>query len=173
MPKPEYYVSSLISRCEEILAGDRGGSTQEEIDNLMVEMEGFRFPLECTRSSDIIKDRTLNGVRRVRGWLAANFAALTAQSGSTTVKAEASASATADVAVSMTQAIRALDDCRIGREETDALKAAIADLSAAGKDKPETTCEKASRLLDLAKKTADTAKAVAPFVAAALSMLNG
>lgn len=52
-----------------------------------------------------------------------------------------------------------------------AIKAAIADLEAAKGDRPETICEKASKLLDLAKKGADAAKAVAPFVAQALSSI--
>ena len=169
---PEYYVESLIVRCEEILAGDKGDATQDEINNLMEEMEGFRFPLQCTQSLQIIRDRSLSGVRKVRGWLIANLATLTAQSGQTTVKAEASASALVDVSVAMTQAVRALDGCDSTKEEIEALKAAVADLSAADKKEPEKVCEKASRVLDLAKKGADTVKAVAPLVAAALSAIG-
>ena len=72
----------------------------------------------------------------------------------------------------MTQAVRALDGCDSTKEEIDALKAAVADLSAADKKEPEKVCEKASRVLDLAKKGADTVKAVAPLVAAALSAIG-
>lgn len=52
------------------------------------------------------------------------------------------------------------------------IKAAIVDLEAAKDDRPESICQKASKLLDLVKKGADTAKAVAPFVAHALSLIS-
>lgn len=80
-------------------------------------------------------------------------------------EARANASANVDIR----EAIRAIDSCRGTDEELSALKAAVADLSAVGKNEPEKACEKASRVLDLAKKGADTAKAVAPIVAAIMS----
>lgn len=168
----EYYIESLICECEKILEGDYGNSSQEKIENLMEEMEGFRFPLMCTRSLQILNDKSPGGVRKVMGWLKANLATLTAQGGSTTVKAEANANATVDVSVAMTQTIRMLDGCSASKEEIDALKAAVADLAAADKNEPEKVCEKAARVLDLAKKGIDTVEAAAPLVAAALSALG-
>lgn len=168
----EYYIESLICECEKILAGEYGDSEQQKIDELMEEMEGFRFPLMCTQSIQILRDRTPRGVRKVKGWLIANIATLTAQGGSTTVKAEANANAAVDVSVAMTQTIRMLDGCSASKEEIDALKAAVADLAAADKNEPEKVCEKAARVLDLAKKGVDTVKAAAPLVAAALSTLG-
>ena len=44
----EYYIESLICECEKILSGEYGESEQQKIDELMEEMEGFRFPLMCT-----------------------------------------------------------------------------------------------------------------------------
>ena len=72
----------------------------------------------------------------------------------------------------MTQTIRMLSGCSAPKEEIDALKAAVADLAAADKNEPENVCEKAARVLDLAKKGVDTVKAAAPLVAAALSALG-
>lgn len=168
----EYYIESMICECEKILEGDYGGSTQQKVDDLMDEMEGFRFQLMCTRSTNILNERTPNGVRKVKGWLKANLATLTAQGSTTTVKAEARASAMVDVSVAMTQAVRALDECASTEEEINALKAAAADLSATNKNNPEKVCEKVLRILDLAKKGADTVKAVAPLVAAVMSAMG-
>ena len=83
-------------------------------------------------------------------------------------EAHASASATVDIR----ETIRAIDSCQGTDEELSALKAAVADLSAADKSEPEKACEKAMKVLDLAKKGADTVKAVAPRVAAFLSSLG-
>lgn len=82
------------------------------------------------------------------------------------------ATATANAAVTISQAFDALESCSLSPEELSEMKVAIADLEAAKGKAPETICEKASRLLDLAKKCADTAKAVAPYVAGALGTLG-
>lgn len=82
------------------------------------------------------------------------------------------ATATANAAVTISQAFDALESCSLSPEELSEMKVAIADLEAAKGKGPETICEKASKLLDLAKKGADTAKAVAPYVAGALATLG-
>lgn len=46
----EYYIESPICECKKNLAGEYGESEQQKIDELMEEMEGFRFPLMCTQS---------------------------------------------------------------------------------------------------------------------------
>lgn len=89
-----------------------------------------------------------------------------------TVSADSHAAATANATVTVTQTIEALESCSLSPEEFSEMKAAIADLEAAKGKAPETLCEKASKLLDLAKKGADTAKAVAPYVAGALATLG-
>lgn len=86
--------------------------------------------------------------------------------------ASSSSTATATATVSISQALDALESCSLSPEELSEMKAAIAELEAAKGKAPETICEKASKLLDLAKKGADTAKAVAPYVAGALSALG-
>ena len=97
----ETHVENLIYECDCITNGDYGESTQEHIDDLMLQMEGFSFPLMCTRSSAIPGDKTLNGVKRAKGWLVANMATLTNSGNGTTVSSSSvsQATATADVSV--------------------------------------------------------------------------
>lgn len=89
-----------------------------------------------------------------------------------TVSADSHATASANATVTISQAIDALESCSLSPEELSEMKAAIAELETAKGKAPETVCEKASKLLDLAKKGADTAKALAPYVAGALSALG-
>ena len=101
--------------------------------------------------------------------LVANMATLTSQTGdTTTISATAQASATAAAEVTMSQVIESLDSHIVDDAELAEIKAAVADLEAAKGKSPETICDKASKLLDLAKKGVDVAKAVAPYVAMAL-----
>lgn len=79
--------------------------------------------------------------------------------------------ATATVEITMSQTVREVERCDLDENVIQAIKAAIADLEAAKGGQPETICEKASKLLDLVKKGSDAAKAVAPFVAQALSLI--
>lgn len=83
-----------------------------------------------------------------------------------------SSTATANATVTISQTLDALESCSLSPGELSEMKAAVADLEAAKGKAPETVCEKASKLLDLAKKGADTAKAVAPYVAGALATLG-
>lgn len=83
-----------------------------------------------------------------------------------------SSTATANATVTISQTLDALESCSLSPGELSEMKAAVADLEASKGKAPETVCEKASKLLDLAKKGADTAKAVAPYVAGALATLG-
>lgn len=82
--------------------------------------------------------------------------------------ANLSSSVSVSVSVSLSATIDAIDKCGIDSEELSRIKAAIADLEASKGKSPETICDKASKVLDLAKKFTDVAKAVGPFVAMAL-----
>ena len=79
--------------------------------------------------------------------------------------------ATATSSVSLSQTIEALEECEATEEEIRNIKAAISELEAAKGKSPETVLDKTSKLLDLVKKAADTAKAVAPYAAMALQAL--
>lgn len=94
-----------------------------------------------------------------------------AQRGATVVlnnsnSAVSESSATADVSISQT--IESLDRCDASSEELRQIKSAVEDLAAAKGKSPETICDSASKVLDLAKKGVDVAKAVGPYVAMAL-----
>ena len=91
----ETHVEDLIYECDCITAGDYGESTQEHIDDLMLQMEGFSFPLRCTGSLTIPRDKALDGVKRAKGWLVANMATLTNSGNGTTVSSSSVSQATA------------------------------------------------------------------------------
>lgn len=57
----ETHVEDLIYECDCITAGDYGESTQEHIDDLMLQMEGFSFPLQVHRIAN-------NSQRQDSGW---------------------------------------------------------------------------------------------------------
>ncbi len=173
MADAKYYMDLMMAECESIIEGDYGDETQEHIDAFMDEMRGFKFPLFCTQSSDLPNDRTIRGMRRAKGWLVANMATLTSQTGdTTTISTTAQASATAAAEVTMSQVIESLDSHVADDAELAEIKAAVADLEAAKGKSPETICDKASKLLDLAKKGVDVTKAVAPHVAMALQGMS-
>ena len=67
-------IASLVIRCNNIINGEYGDDTQKEIDDLMEEMKGFELYLQMTRASTIVNSRTLDGVKRLKGWLTANAA---------------------------------------------------------------------------------------------------
>ncbi len=169
MADAKYHIDLMMAECESIIEGDYGDETQEHIDAFMDEMIGFKFPLLCTRSSDIASDRTIRGMRRAKRWLVANMATLTSQTGdTTTINTTAQSSATAAAEVTMSQVFESLDSQVADDAGLAEIKAAVADLEAAKGKSPETICDKASKLLDLAKKGMDVAKVVAPYVAMAL-----
>lgn len=169
MTDAKYHIEQMIAECECIIDGEYGDETQEHINAFMDEMRGFKFPLFCTQSSDLPSNRTIRGMRRAKGWLIANMATLTSQTGDTTnISMAAQASASASTVVTMPQVFDELESLIHDDAELSEIKAAVADLEAAKGKSPETICDKASKLLDLAKKGADVAKAVGPLIAMAL-----
>lgn len=169
MTDAKHHIEQMIAECECIVDGEYGDETQAYIDAFMDEMRGFKFPLFCTQSSDLPSDRTIKGMRRAKGWLIANMATLTSQTGdTTTISTTAQASASASVEVTMSQVFGELESLVHDDSELSEIKAAVADLEAAKGKSPETICDKTSKLLDLAKKGADVAKAVGPYIAMAL-----
>lgn len=117
----ETHVEDLIYECDCITAGDYGESTQEHIDDLMLQMEGFSFPLRCTGSLTIPRDKTLDGVKRAKGWLVANMATLTNSGNGTTVSSSSvsQATATADVSVEVSQAVTEIGNDPVLDSETE------------------------------------------------------
>lgn len=155
----ETHVEDLIYECDCIAAGNYGESTQEHIDDLMLQMEGFSFSLMRTESSAIPRDKTLNGVKRAKGWLVANMAALTNSGNGTTVSSSSvsQATATADVSVEVSQAVAEIgNDPVLDNETKAALELALsrARMAAETQDK-KGFAEHAARVIDLATKSAD------------------
>ena len=144
----ETHVEDLIYECDCITAGDYGESTQEHIDDLMLQMEGFSFPLRCTGSLTIPRDKTLDGVKRAKGWLVANMATLTNSGNGTTVSSSSvsKATATADVG----------NDPVLDNETKEALELALSRARMAAEAKNRTGfAEHAARVIDLATKSVD------------------
>lgn len=137
------------------------GSPSYTTDDAVKDVETLLLKMETYRDS---QERQM----RIAELEAAGRGAQIIVSNSGNNEAHASASATADIR----ETIRAIDSCEGTDEELSALKAAVADLAAADRSEPERVCEKASRVLDLAKKGADTVKAVAPIVGTILSALG-
>lgn len=155
----ETHVEDLIYECGCITAGDYGESTQEHIDDLMLQMEGFSFPLMRTGSSEIPRDKTLDGVKRAKGWLVANMAALTNSGNGTTVSSSSvsQATATADVSVEVSQTVAAIgNDPVLDNETKAALELALSRARMAAEAKNKTGfVEHAARIIDLATKSVD------------------
>lgn len=137
------------------------GSPSYTTDDAVKDVETLLLKMETYRDS---QERQM----RIAELEAAGRGAQIIVSNSGNNEAHASASATADIR----ETIRAIDSCEGTDEELSALKAAVADLAAADRSEPERVCEKTSRVLDLAKKGADTVKAVAPIVGTILSALG-
>lgn len=182
-------VDEFIARCDEVIA-ETGRFNPSQLADLSSEIcSSFNNAIPNIsryRGLNIngeIRPYTVEDIRRLRGKLAVyrdekdhelEIAKLNAAAAGVNVAVDNVNNniATANATVTVSQAAEALDSCDLSSESLAAIKAAVLDLETAKNKSPETVCEKASKLLDLAKKGADTAKAVAPFVAAALSALG-
>lgn len=184
-------VDEFIARCDEVIAHPKdfdqrmlAGLSSEicaSFNHVIPHISNYRG----MHINGEVPPYTVQDIRKLRGKLAVyrdekehelEVARLNAAAAGVSVAVDNSSSsvataiATAEVTISQT--LDALESCSLSPEELSEMKAAIADLEAAKGKAPETLCEKASRLLDLAKKGADTAKAVAPYVAGALGTLG-
>lgn len=161
------YIMRLHSRCHE--AAD-GKLTDEQMKALADEAMGAfgSLPIFGVSIQRAIAAKNWN----MLAGAIASCMQVDSQADRTTVTQIAHSSANATVEIAFSQTIKAIDRCDLDEDEIKEIKAAIVDLEAAKGDRPETICEKASKLLELVKNGADTAKAVAPFVAKALSLIG-
>ena len=143
----ETHVEDLIYECDCIAAGNYGESTQEHIDDLMLQMEGFSFSLMRTGSSAIPRDKTLDGVKRARGWLVANMATLTNSGNGTTVSSSSvsQATATADVSVEVSQAVTEINNDPVLDNETKAALELALSRARMAPRKPSSTRQEPTR----------------------------
>lgn len=163
---------ALIGECDSILAGVYGEDTQQHIDNFMTEMEGFSFYLRFG-GQGILQSRTLDGVRRARGWLVANMtnicgpepapAATIATNATATARAEANVSAEIRQTVDAVRSADGLTDT-----EKDLLELAISRMrNEADAANEKGFAKRAAEALDIASKAAG----LIPTVAAAIGSL--
>lgn len=169
-------LDELIEQCDELLSGE---FIQSKADNIAASysLAYMKETLsETGNQMDVIAgpiDRPMiNSIRLLlashRDRMNHELAVAQATAGSTSVNTSLSV----NVSVTLSQTVESLEKCSLSPEELTEIKAALLDLEASKTDEPQTVCDKASKVLDLVKKGADVAAAVAPFVAAALSAIS-
>lgn len=169
-------LDELIEQCDELLSGE---FIQSKADNIAASysLAYMKETLsETGNQMDVIAgpiDRPMiNSIRLLlashRDRMNHELAVAQATAGSTSVNTSLSV----NVSVTLSQTVESLEKCSLSPEELTEIKAALLDLEASKTDEPQTVCDKASKVLDLVKKGADAAAAVAPFVAAALSAIR-
>lgn len=84
----------LWTACKDVISD---GGKQEDIDALFAEAEGYRPFMRIMRCDRILSDRTLNGTRRLRGWLGAHMENMGAEAAKTSINNTASAQASASI----------------------------------------------------------------------------
>lgn len=148
-------IASLVIRCNNIINGEYGGDTQKEIDDLMQEMHGFALYLRMTQSTNLLNNNTIDGVKRIKGWLTANTASLTTVKGSTSITNNNQSSAQACASVTIRQTIEVVRSSQLSEQEKDALELAMSRLRNAAEAKDEKGfAEKLKEALDMASKAA-------------------
>lgn len=131
-------ITSLVIRCSNIINGEYGDDTQKEIDDLMQEMHGFALYLRMTQSTNLLSNNTIDGVKRIKGWLTANTASLTTIKGATNITNNNQSSAQASASVTIRQTIEVVRSSKLSEREKDALELAISRLRNASEAKDET-----------------------------------
>ena len=87
------------------------------------------------------------------------------------INAESLSSSYSSSSVAISHIFEALDKCNLDGEYAHEIKEALSELDDSKSSGLETVCEKASKLLDVIKKSEEAAKPVLPFIAHALDSL--
>ena len=154
-------IREMIMECDDIIDGEHGELTQEHIDGLMSQMQGFGIYLRMTGATWLLGNKTVEGVKQVKGWLIANAANLTTAKGATSITNNNQSSAKADVSVSVRQTVEATRKSELSPEDKDALELAISRMRTAAEAKDEKGfAEKLSDAIDIASKAAGLIPAV-------------
>lgn len=165
-------IAALVIRCNDIINGEYGDDTQKEINDLMEEMKGFELYLQMTRASTIINDRTIDGVKRVKGWLTANAASLTMVKGSTSITNNNQSSSEANVSVTIRQTIQVVWTSNLTDNEKDALELAMSRMRNAAEEKDEKGfADKLKDAIDIASKVTGLVPAIAQAAGQLATML--
>ena len=183
-------VDEFIARCDEVISRP-GDFDQRMLADLSKEIcASFNHVIPHISSyrgmhiNGEVPPYTVQDIRKLRGKLAVyrdeeerklEVARLNAVAASTNLSVNNSnsnvATATANATVTISQTLDALKSCSLSPKSSRRLRRRSWTSRRRRARLPETLCEKASKLLDLAKKGTDTAKAVAPYVAGALATL--
>lgn len=148
-------IYEMIIECDDIINGEHGELTQEHIDDLMLQMQGFGLYLRMTGAMTLLNNKTVEGVKQVKGWLIANAASLTTVKGATSITNNNQSSAKADVSVSIRQTVEATQRSELSPEDKDALELAISRMRTAAEGKDEKGfAEKLCGAIDIASKAA-------------------
>ena len=165
-------IAALVIRCNNIINGEYGDDTQKEIDDLMEEMEGFELYLQMTRASTIVNNRTLDGVKRLKGWLTANAASLTMVKGSTSITNNNQSSSEANASVAIRQTIQVVRTSQLTDDEKDALELAMSRMRNAAEEKDEKGfADKLKDAIDIASKVTGLVPAIAQAAGQLATML--
>lgn len=165
-------IASLVIRCNNIINGEYGDDTQKEIDDLMEEMKGFELYLQMTRASTIVNSRTLDGVKRLKGWLTANAASLTMVKGSTSITNNNQSSSEANASVAIRQTIQVVMPSQLTDDEKDALELAMSRMRNAAEEKDEKGfADKLKDAIDIASKATGLVPAIAQAAGQLATML--
>lgn len=160
---PSQATYELWVECDLLLDGE---PTQEEIDAVFLEAEGYRHFMRLMRCDGILSDKTVTGLRKLKGWLGAHMENMGNSVPSTTVNASAQAQSSASVTFSQAvQAIERFDNSELSEGEKDELLGMLSRLEAADVGKDPSAKDKAAKIIKwLGDKSADVMTAVAPIV---------
>lgn len=148
----------LWEKCQEAI---KSNASQEAIDGLFAEASGYREVMRIMRSDSILDDHSINGLRKLSGWLALHMDNMGYAKPVTNINNSAKANASVQIDLSVT--IEAIESSDLTEDQIKELKALMLDLSAAkGKD-AKTIAEKLNGALDVAESSAGAAKAVLEF----------
>lgn len=150
--------SHYIDLCDEIIEND---GPQEDIDALMDEMAGFDYLFRTTRATSISSDRSIRGVRKLRGWFYAQAMSSGASQPPVVANVSSSSQATASSFMTMTSVVRLIDSCNLDQDAKEKLKNLADELERAkeGKDRGK-AADVIAKWASAAKNSADAFKAL-------------
>lgn len=153
-----------------------GGGKQEEIDALFSEAEGYRPFMRAMRCDGILSDKTLDGTRKLRGWLGAHMEKMGTESARTINNNAAAAYATASIDATFNSTMSqmwALPDDALGGEQKQELAKMLQEVEDSKGDEgklKEAAKAVADWLFDHAVKAIPT---VMPYITQAIGSIAG
>lgn len=162
----------LMKRCGWVIESN---GPQEKIDDLMVEAEGYLHAMRLTHSEGILQDRTIDGVKKLKGWLGFHAENLAYSASNTTVNASASATAVVDIDISQVMSqMWSLPDAVLDLDGKTELAGLLSELEESKKDGPSKVKEAAKAVGEwLFDKGLEAVPTVMPFIMQAIRSASG